>query len=82
MIQSSNHEWKKKKGLRQLRAIYASFYYIICSFLKLAGVFRAFKVNSTTRLVPQTYNVPLNSTIIERVPWCVPNNIFTMVRRD
>jgi len=53
--------------LRQLRARYASFYNMICSFLNLAGVFRVLKVHSTTWLVLQTYNVASNSTMIVRV---------------
>jgi len=65
VIQSSNHEWRAKKTLRQLRARYASFYNMICSFLNLVVVFRVFKDHSTTRLVPQTYNVASNITMIE-----------------
>ena len=56
-----------KKSLRQLTARYSSFYDMIGSFLTFAGVFLVFKVHSTTRLVPQTYKVASNSTMIVRV---------------
>jgi hypothetical protein len=65
VIQNSNHEWKKK--FTPIESGYVSFYRMICNFLKLAGVFRVFKVHSTTRLVRQTYNVASNSMIIVMV---------------